>query len=226
MKTVFAFLLAVLLLSCSNQAKKSGDGTVYLRTLYTAFGGGSLTISWIYLGSDGTIVHNPRHGVDPIDVEAEKKDNEENVGSYQIEGDKMNIVWSNGRKDDWSIEKENGEITIIDGGIVTIPDKFEKGETIKGKFAATALGSSFSRVQSFIFKKDGKFDLVTSTAVSNEYFSDYGENRKGGSYDLDGNTLRLQFEDGRKEIATISHWKQDDGKLHLVINNSSFPQED
>jgi hypothetical protein len=226
MKTAFAFVLAALLISCSNSGKKSGDGTVYLRTMYTAFGGGSLTISWIYLGNDGTIVHNPRHGVDPINIEAEKKDNEENVGTYEIDDHKMKIVWSNDKKDEWSIEKEKGEITIIDGGIATVPDKFEEGETINGKFAATALGSGFSRVQSFIFKKNGKFDLVTSTAVSNEYISDYGENSKGGSYELEGNTLRLQFEDGRKETATISHWKQDDGKLHLVINNSSFPQED
>lgn len=225
MKTVFIFALTALLISCSNNSKTSGNGTVYLRTFYTAFGGGSLSISWIYLGNDGTIVHNPKHGVDPINIEAEKKDNEDNVGSYQIEGDKLKIVWSNDKKDEWSIEKEKGEITIIDGGIATVPDKFQKGETIKGKFAAMAVGSSFSRVQSFVFKKDGKFDLVTSTAVSNDYVSNYGENNKEGTYELEGNTLRLEFEDGRKEMATITHWKEDDGKLHLVINNSSFPQE-
>jgi hypothetical protein len=226
MKTVFAFVLAALLISCSNNNKSSGNGTVYLRTFYTAFGGGSLTISWIYLGKDGIIVYNPRHGVDPINMEAEKKDNEKNVGKYEIDGDKIKIVWDNGKKNEWSIEKEKGEITIIDGGIVTVPDKFEKGETIKGKFAALAVSSGFSRVQSFVFKKDGKFDVVTSTAVSNDYASSYGENNKGGTYELEGNTLRMEFEDGRKEAATITHWKQDDGKLHLVINDSSFPQED
>jgi hypothetical protein len=89
MKTVFAFVLAALLISCSNNNKSSGNGTVYLRTFYTAFGGGSLTISWIYLGKDGIIVYNPRHGVDPINMEAEKKDNEKNVCKYEIDVDKI-----------------------------------------------------------------------------------------------------------------------------------------
>ena len=224
MKTLFTVALSLLLLSCSNTKSSGSGGTTYLRTLYSAFGGGSLTISWIYLGDDGTIVHNPVHGVDPIDIAAEKKDNEANVGTYEIKGKKMLITWNNDETAEWSIEKEKGEISIIDGGIVTVPEKFEEGETIKGRFAATALGGGFSRVQTFVFKKNGKFEIVNSTAVSNDYISDYGENAKTGRYELKGNTLQLRYEDGSEQTATIAHWKDEDG-LQLVINGSSFPQE-
>ena len=225
MKIIFSFLLAVMLLSCSDNPGSSGDGKVYLRTMYSAFGGGSLSISWIYLGDDGTIIHNPAHGVDPVDLEAERKDNEKNVGTYKIEDDKLKITWDNDKTEEWGIEKENGEISIIDGGIATVPDKFEKGETITGQFSAMALGGSFSRVQTMVFKKDGSFQLNTSTAISNDYVNEIGENDKAGKYELEGNTLRLKFDNGKEDKAMITHWKQDDGKIHLVINDSSFPQE-
>jgi len=227
MKKLTVFVLLLMLLSCNNDQQSSGGaaGTTYLRTLYTAFGGGSLTISWIWLGDDGTIVHNPVHGVNPVRIEAEKKDNADNVGTYKMEGDKMLITWSNNKTDEWSIDRKDGKISIIDGGITTVPNEFEKGETIEGQFAAVALGGAFSRVQTMVFKKDGSFAIETSTAVSNEYVSEIGKTGQRGRYELDGNTLRMQFEDGKEQVATIAHWKDEDGTITLVINNSSFPQE-
>ena len=225
MKTIFAFLLSVVLFACSNAKSGSADGTTYLRTLYTAFGGGSLTISWIYLGNDGTVVYNPKHGVNPVNIEAEKGDNAENVGSYKIQDDKIKITWSNGKTDEWSIEKKDGEISIIDGGITTVPNRFKKGETIEGSYSAMALGGSFSRVETMTFRKDGTFGTSTSTAVNNDYVSEIGENSSEGTYELNGNTLRMRFKDGKEQVANIAHWKEDGEKLTLVINNSSFPQE-
>ena len=225
MRTIKTLLLAFVLFSCSNDKKENKDGKVYLRTYYSAFGGGSLDISWIYLGDDGIIVQNPVHGVNPVDIHAERADNEKNVGSYQLKDDKLFITWDNDRTTEWGIEKEDGNITIINGGIVTQPETFEKGETIRGSFSAMALGGSFSRVQTFIFKKDGSFEINTSTAVSNEYVNEIGENNAEGEYELEGNTLRLKFKDGKTQLANIAHWKEEDGKMHLVINDSSFPQE-
>lgn len=237
MKTTITILLAFAIMSCSNNNnnkegginnenyKEENDGKVYLRTMYSAFGGGSLDISWIYLGDDGTLIRNPVHGLNPVNVEAERNGNEKNIGQYELKDDKLHITWNNNKTSEWRIEKKDGEISIIDGGIVTVPNEFNDGETIEGKFSAMALGGGFSRVQTFLFRKDGKFELNASTAISTDYISDYGENSNGGEYELDGNTLRLTFNNGKKQVANIAHWKEDDGSLVLVINNSSFPQE-
>ena len=225
MKTIFTIIISTVLFACSNAESDSGNGTTYLRTLYTAFGGGSLTISWIYLGNDGTIVYNPKHGVNPVDMDAEKGDNSENVGTYKIEDEKIKITWSNNKTDEWSIEKKDGEISIIDGGITTVPNQFKEGETIQGSFSAMALGGSFSRVQTMTFRKDGTFGVSTSTAVNNDYVSEIGKNSSEGTYKLNGNTLRMKFDDGNEQVANIAHWKEAGEKLTLVINNSSFPQE-
>lgn len=226
MQKLTAIALLCFLFSCTNHPSSS-NGTVYLRTVFWANSfGGSLDISWIYIGSDGTVIKNPKHGLDPINIEAEKKDNGDNTGTYKKEGDKLMITWSNGKTDGWDIEKNNGEINAIDGGIVSVPDKFSNGEHIKGQFAATAFNPSFSNVQTMVFDKDGSFALTNSVAVSNEAVSTYKENTQKGKYELNGNTIRLSFDDGTKYVANIAHWKDADGKLTLVINNNSFPQED
>lgn len=226
MKQLTACVLLILLISCTNQNSPGNNGTVYLRTVFWNNSyGGSLEISWLYLGNDGTIINNPKHGLDPVDPEAEKKDNPDNIGSYKNENNKLAITWFNGKTEEWTVEKSKGEVVAINGGIVSVPEKFAPGSHIKGQFAAAAFSSSFSNVQTMVFKDDGSFALTSSTAVMTDDFSNYGENTRKGKYELNGNTLHLNFDDGQKQVANIAHWKQDDGKLELVINNNSFPQE-
>jgi hypothetical protein len=225
MRKLTVALLALLLFSCNNN-HTSSNGTVYLRTVFWANSfGGSLDISWIYLGSDGTFIRNPKHGLDPVNIAAEKNDNAENVGTYKTEGDKLKITWDNGKTDEWTTEREKGEMVAMDGGLVSVPDKFGANEKIEGQFAATAFSPGFSNVQTMVFKKDGSFALTNSNAVSTEVTSAYGESTQKGKYELNGNTIHLKFDNGNENLACITHWKQDDGKLFLVINHNSFPQE-
>ena len=59
----------------------------------------------------------------------------------------------------------------------------------------------------------------------NKHMSSHGEKNTKGTYELEGNTLRLRFNDGKQQVANIAHWKENDGSMMLVINGSSFPQE-
>jgi len=226
MRKLTALALITCFLSC-NLHPGSSNGTTYLRTVFWANSfGGSLDISWIYLGKDGSIVRDPKHGLDPVDMAAEKNDNAENAGTYKIEDDKLKITWANGKTDEWSVEKKDGEIDAMDGGLVSVPEKFGSDDHIQGQFAATAFSPGFSNVQTMVFKKDGTFSLTSSNAVSNEVTTAYGESNQKGKYELNGNTIRLKFDNGNQSVASIAHWKEADGKLMLVINNNSFPQED
>lgn len=96
-------------------AKTASRGSVYLRTVM--FNG--LSITWVYLGNDGVIVWDPKHGVDPVNVAAEKADNSANTGTYKLAGNKLLVNWQNGKSAEMSVEYNGKAISAIDGGLTT-----------------------------------------------------------------------------------------------------------
>lgn len=201
------------------------SGKLYLKTyFYTTMYGSSLDISWIYLGSDGTVVRNPKHGVDPINIKAEMKDNEKNVGKYTVKGNAIEVSWANGNKSTWKTTSKNGDYETIDGGIVSRQKGMPENYRIAGNYTASSFLPGLSSVHKLVFNKDGSFRLNRSGAIATGDVATTSESSDSGTYHITGNTLTLNFSDGTKKVSLICIW--DDGdKKNLVINSSYFPQQ-
>ncbi len=231
MKKLFAITSLICFLSCSDStsngqpgsAKSSGD--LYLRTyMWTGMYGSSLDISWIYMDKKGNIVKNPKHGVNPVDLTKEKQTNAKNTGTYKVAGNKLNITWSDGKTATWSLEKEGGKYSIIDGGITTIQDPMPKNYRIEGQYAASVVLPNVAASHTIVFKKDGTFSDSRLGTVTTPDVTGSSEKGSAGTYDISGNTLTMKFNDGKVEKSVICIWDMD-GKKNLVINGSYYPQE-
>lgn len=205
---------------------KDTNGKLYFRTfMWMGMYGSSLDISWIYLGNGGSIVRNPKHGVNPVDFKAELTNNANNTGKYKINGNKLFITWSNGKTEEWSLETKNGDYTAINGGIVTRPAPLPANYKLNGQYAGGAVLPNVSSIRTFVFNRDGTFSLNRSGAVHTADVTGLSQDTNKGTYTITGNTLRLNFDNGQKQVANILVWDTGGGKKHLVINGTSFPQE-
>ena len=204
----------------------SMKGKLYFRTMsWMNQYGTTLDLSWIFLGDNGMIVRDPKHGVNPINYQAELADNSNNVGKYSIADKALKVTWENGKTTSWSLESANGELTAIDAGIVSRPAALPNNYRISGQYAAGAFLPNVSSVQTLVFNTNGTFTQSKSGAVHNNDISAISTSDGKGTYNITGNTLRLNFENGEKLVAVIRVWDMGNGKKHLVINRSSFPQE-
>ena len=52
---------------------------------------------------------------------------------------KMHITWQDGKTADWDLEYDKGEISAIDGGIVTLQTGMPAGYKLDGQYAASAM---------------------------------------------------------------------------------------
>lgn len=215
------FCLIISLSQCNSSGSAGRDGKLYLRSTY--FNGTSL--DWIYLGNDGTIVRDPKNGADPIDNNLEKQNNADNVGSYKINDKKLLLTWQDGKTTEWGLEYDKGEISAIDGGIVTLQTGLPSGYKLDGQYAASALLANVGQVQTFVFKKDGTFTLNTLGVVSTEDVGATAEGNKKGTYTINGNTIKINFNNGEKTIGVITIFGNAGEKKNLILNNSSLPQE-
>jgi hypothetical protein len=202
-------------------------GKLYFRTMsWMNQYGVTLDLSWIFLGDNGMIVSDPKHGVNPVNFQAELADNAGNVGKYSISNKKMNITWQNGKATEWSLERDaKGELSAIDGGLVSRPAALPNNYKLSGQYAAGAFLPNVSSVQTLVFKPDGSFTQNKSGAVHNNDMSALSKSDSKGTYNISGNTLILNYDNGVKLVAVIWLWDQGNGKKYLVINRSSFPQE-
>lgn len=204
----------------------STGGKLYFRTMsWMNQYGTTLDLSWIFLGDNGMIVYNPKHGVNPINYEAELADNADLVGKYTIANNIMTVKWQNGKTVNWKLESSGGKLTFVDGGIVTLAPALPNNYRLSGQYAAGAFMKNVSSVQTLVFNMDGTFTQKKSGAVYNNDMSAISQSDNQGTYNITGNTLRLNFDNGEKLIAVIRIWDMGGGKKRLIINSSSFPQE-
>lgn len=234
MKQILAICAAIVLFACksgetgntpSATGSDAADGDLYLRTyMWTGMYGSNLDISWIYLDEDGNIVRNPKHGVNPVDWAKEKQDNAKNTGTYKLQGDKLEISWSDGKTASWGIEKEKGKFSIIDGGITTIQDPMPQDYRIEGQYASSVVLPNVASSHTIVFGKDGSFSSGRLGTVTTPDVTGSSSSEAKGTYDISGNTLTMKFSDGRVEKSVIAIWDMD-GQKNLVINGSYYPQE-
>lgn len=208
------------------QNYSSTTGKVYLRTLGRVIGSSySLDINWVFLGADGTIVYDPVSGADPIDYKAEVQHNGSKIGKYTVAGNKMLITWRNGKKEEWKIEKKGNELSALNSGIVSRPDRMPAYYRIAGQYASAAVTPNLGSVSTFVFSKDGTFTLNNFGMVTTNDGSAQKESDTKGTYTISGNTLTLQFANGEIKKSLVCIWDMGEGKKSLVINRRYFPQE-
>lgn len=207
------------------QSYKGTSGRLYLRTYgYTIGGRYSLAIDWVFLGNDGTIVFNPVGGVDPIDYKTEAEQNTQNIGRYTLNGNNLHITWRTGKTEKWSVEREGGDFSAINGGIVSQQSKMPAGYRLAGQFAAGAITANLGSVSTFQFRKDGTFTLESLGTVTTRDVTGKSEFSANGTYAINGNTLTLRYADGKVTKSVVCLW-DGAGDRSLVINGRYFPEE-
>lgn len=216
-KIILAILIApVLFTSCKKddaaETNQSSD-QLYVRSLYSIVTG-IVSIDWYYLGNDGAFVKNPKNGVQPINLEAEKKNNLQNTGTYSIHSSEgkpyIKITWASGSTTTMALKYENGDIVEMDilGTMIRqtgLPKGYKLNALYEG--ASTDLSFDFNSDGSFIFKD---YDIDT-----------YQWETFPGKYEITGNNLKLTFSDNSVVLCMIAIL--DDG--NLIINREYYDKE-
>ncbi len=205
--------------------EKGPVGATYLRSVATGSGGNTHDISWIYLGSDGTVIKDPKFGVDPVSLDEEKKKNAGKTGKYVVNGNKMMITWENGKTAEWAVEQKAGVFSSIDGGSTGRQLPLPANYRLTGQYSAESILPSVSSSTTLAFSKDGSFSQTSFGGVNTASGSSVSQDIQEGSYNISGNTLRLNYSNGQKIISMIAVWALPEGKKFLVINGGVFPQQ-
>lgn len=197
---------------------KKAKGKLYLRHIrWLATGGSSL--DWYFLADNGTIVVDPKHGTDPVNLAAERVDNMKNMGTYSIEGDLLKIKWVNGTNTDVEVEYKDGDICRIDAmSLVMRQTGVPAGYTLNGTYSGVTGVGNIAAGRTFSFSNNGSFTGVNTGYVSAEQGNATAEKNISGTYNITGNTLTLTYADGTIEKAPIAIWES-----RLVIGNVSLP---
>ncbi len=182
--------------------------------------GNNISVSTIYLGKEDIIIRNPRNGLEPIDLVFEKKYNPSNTGVYKIEGDKMSVIWSDGKPETWKCDYSDIYLYGIDGKTVTAQKAMPVNYTLNKRLQLSGLGKDKNSV-TVDFRFDGTFGIVNTTLLASAGGERSVPNNQKGRYFISGNTLQLNF-DNRESVRMVICMPVINGKNWLVINNSVF----
>jgi len=196
---------------------KAAKGKLYLRHIRWLTGGTSL--NWYFFADNGTIVLDPKHGTNPVDLAAERVDNMKNMGTYSFSNNLLSIKWVNGLSTEVEVEYKNGELIRIDAfSIVMRLTGMPANYKLNGTYSGVMGVGSVAQGRTFTFTNNGTFTSVNTGYVSTGMGNASAEKSNSGNYTINGNTLVLNYADGSIEKAPIAIW--DD---RLVINNTSLP---
>lgn len=217
LRIILAILIASLLLN-SCEKDDSGDsgnaaGKLYVRSLYSLVTG-SVSIDWYYMDDNGEFVKNPKNGVQPVDMVAEKKNNQQNTGTYTIYKENNNsyikITWASGSTTTMGLKYQNGDISEMDiMGIMIrqtgLPKNYKLNAAYEG--ANTDMYFRFNTDGTFTFKD---YDLET-----------YKWETYTGKYEINGNNLNLKFDEGTVLLCMIAVLDNGD----LIINREYYEKQ-
>ena len=197
---------------------KVAKGKLYLRHIRWLTNGNT-SLNWYFLADNGTIVVDPVHGANPVNLFAERMDNMKNVGTYALTKNLLKVQWVNGTTSEVGVEYKNGEIISIDAMSIVmrqygVPAGFKLNGTYSGVLSAGGVSSG----RTFKFSVNGTFSLQNTGYVSNSATNAMSTNSNAGKYTISGNTLIINFDDGKVEKSTIAIWDN-----RLVINSTSLP---
>lgn len=188
------------------------NGRLYLRSLRSVLSGYH-DLEWFFLGDNGIIVLNPQFGTSPVNPALEQADNYGKVGTYTIGKTTLDVNWLNGHKTKYPLEMSNGEIELLDGGVMVrqkgLPDNFKLNGTYDGSMAFGTIRAA----STYTFTNDGGVTLSTISTVG---VGGAAQSTKEGKYSIKGNTLTITFNDGTKTISNIG--MLEGNSKNLVVN--------
>lgn len=221
MKNLFVILFLSVFVACSGSTPPS-NGKLYIRTIFMS---GSLSISFVYLGNDGTIVIDPKLGADPINPDAEAKLSTR-VGKYSISNKNATVTWRDGSKNSYSVEYQKGEISGWDAGVMVKCDKYPANtrfeKSFKGGNVVSGGGTLVGSFRNYNFHSNGTFDLGTQGIISTTETGASSDKSFKGTYILGGNTLKLTFDDGKADTFVIAPFEDYYGKEGFILNGTHF----
>ncbi len=196
----------LLLASCKDEAAQNytSQGRLYLRSIMY-ISTGKVDLTWYYLGDDGWFVKNPKNGVNPVDINAEKQNNADNTGTYKITGNNIEIKWYTGDVNILSLKYKDDDIAEMDiGGIMMRQTGLPKGFTLNAVYQGINNGATYT------FESGGAFS--SKTFENGNWLS------KKGNYTISGNNLILRNNDNSTTLCLIAVF----GDGAIVINNSYY----
>lgn len=229
---LFIALISSAFLSCSKENKveeavAGGNGIagdLYLRTQIGS--SSSLQITWIFLGTDGTIIKNPRLGVNPLDKDKETAINPASVGKYTQNGDKMDITWNDGSKQSLNVQYKDGKMSGYDGGVCTVAKSFSADSfpnevyTGQGAFG----GGTLSEYITLTLNSDKTYIWFSRIYV--QQTGTWSEKTENGTYTLNKNTLRLIAPNGASHPEYFTVQPYDMGnQIDLILGQSHFKRK-
>lgn len=219
MKFFSLLLISIMFVSCSTSNAAAGKGTLYLQSYIV----GGLSISWLWLGDDGSFVKNPVMGADPINMAVEKTQNATNSGTYIKRGNVISVSYYSGKKEDWKMEYLDGKLNTIDGWFVAPQKGLPANYKLSGKFTGNFKIGNIGKQQTYIFNKDGSFTLsgMATVNVDGAGGTAAGDSQKG-TYSIKGNTLKIKMHNGDESTALIGLIPG--AKPAIIINYSMFMQ--
>lgn len=184
----------------------TATGSLYLRSIMYITTG-KVDLGWYYLGDDGTLVKNPKNGVQPVNIKAEKENNLEKTGTYKISGNKITIKWATGDENTLSLKFKDGDITEMDvmGTMIRqkgLPKDFKLNSAYRG------------------LNNGGVYNFESNGNFSRSLFENGERVEREGTYRINGNNLVLVFSDNTKELCLIALLDED-----IVINTSFYSPE-
>ncbi len=215
-RTILAILFATILLSSCKKDESDNPGSsgkLYVRSLYSLVTG-IVYIDWYYMGDNGEFVKNPKNGVQPVDMVAEKKNNLQNTGNYTIYKENNNsyikITWSSGSTTTMGLKYQNGDISEMDimGTMIR-----QTGLTKNYKLNAAYQGASTD--MNFRFNTDGTFTFKDYDLQT------YKWETYTGKYEINGNNLNLKFDDDTILLCMIAVLDNGD----LIINREYYEKQ-
>ena len=145
------------------------------------------------LFDDGSIYKNFLVSPDHLKINSSKLSEPDQWGTWKKIDNKISIRWNNGKTKEW------------DKWYVGKPAK--DGELINGSFYTVSGGGNvayggtitYGSIKTITFKEQGQFTLLDITEGVNASQNLYRHQSKSGIYSLNGYSIELVYNDGKKE---------------------------
>jgi hypothetical protein len=170
-----------------------GAEAIYLHEEYEMGVGGYMYVVYnpYLVFKDGSIYKNLATNIDKLHIEQSRQQEAEEWGTWQKKGKDIVIAWKDGDQDTW--EEESWFIANPASG----------GETIKGDYHSIsgggniAFGGSMMTFSSTNISFNGnKFTFESTGGGSSDAVSSYASQTKAGTYELNGYSITLRFNNG------------------------------
>ncbi|MEM1261321.1 MAG: hypothetical protein AAGH76_02865 [Pseudomonadota bacterium] len=162
--------------------------------------------------NDGSILKEPTDNPYTLNIASSKRQAPKRWGRWRRQGSTLQVTWLGDDPTTWK------------RWFIVRPAK--KGRRISGRFQS-ADGFGGDRVANFntvAFSSDGRFSWATLKGGDTPWKPAYSNRKSAGRYELDGNMIRLSYNDGAVREYAFGFYPKDDD--HFVIGANHFTRLD